>query len=258
MKSGKSDEKKLPHGFGKYEKEKRIIELKDVSKIYDMGEGNTVNALQNLSMHVHKGEHISILGPSGSGKSTLLHMIGLLDVPTSGRICLDGHCIDELSEDERAYVRGKKIGFVFQTYNLINSLSALENVTLPMMIYNVPVDEREERAHRLLEQLGMENRANHKPNELSGGQRQRVAIARSLANDPPIILADEPTGNLDSKTGQEVVEIFDELHNKGKTLLIVTHDEEIARCADKILKVRDGTVIKEEVVRGKMCTLSEK
>lgn len=228
-----------------------LLEISDVSKIYDMGGGNTVKALSGISMRVHKGEHISILGPSGSGKSTLLHMIGLLDVPTSGRICLDGHCVEELSEDERAYIRGKKIGFVFQTFNLVNSLTALENVMLPMMIYDVPAAEREERAMRLLEQLGMEERAGHKPNELSGGQRQRVAIARALANDPPIILADEPTGNLDSKTGQEVVDIFDALHKKGKTLLIVTHDEEIAHCADRVIKIKDGQIISDMGVHGR-------
>lgn len=241
----------------RYEKEKIVIELKNVHKIYDMGEGNIVKALQELSMHVHNGEHISILGPSGSGKSTLLHMIGLLDVPTSGMICLDGHCVDELSEDERAYVRGKKIGFVFQTFNLVNSLTALENVMLPMMIYNVPKDEREDRAIVLLEQLGMEDRIGHKPSELSGGQRQRVAIARALANDPPIILADEPTGNLDSKTGQEVIEIFDDLHKRGKTLLIVTHNVGIAERADKILHMKDGMIIKEEIVCGKACRAGE-
>ncbi len=228
------------------ENTKKMIELKNVCKTYIMGEGVTVNALQGLSMHVNEGEHISILGPSGSGKSTLLHMMGLLDKPTSGKICLDGHCTEEMSDDERAYIRGKKIGFVFQTFNLIPSLTALENVMLPMMIYNAPREEREERAMELLTQLGMENRAGHKPSQLSGGQRQRVAIARALANDPPIILADEPTGNLDSKTSTEVVEIFDDLHRRGKTLIVVTHDEGIAGCADRVIKIKDGRVLEEE------------
>jgi len=230
---------------GKSENQKEVISLEEVYKIYDMGGGNTVKALQGLDMKVYEGEHVSILGPSGSGKSTLLHMIGLLDVPTSGRICIDKQCTEMLSEDERARVRGKKIGFVFQAFNLINSLTALENVMLPMMIYDTPAHLREEKAMKLLEELEMGNRANHKPNELSGGQRQRVAIARALANDPSIILADEPTGNLDTKTGEEVVQIFEQLHEQGKTLVIVTHDEEIAHYADRIVRIRDGKIVGE-------------
>ncbi|MCX8205724.1 MAG: ABC transporter ATP-binding protein [Candidatus Micrarchaeota archaeon] len=221
-----------------------ILDLEGVSKEYIMGRDLVVSALCDVDLQVKRGEYISVLGPSGSGKSTLLHVMGLLDLPSSGRVCIDGHCAWKMTEDERAYIRGKKIGFVFQVFNLVPSLTALENVALPMMIYNVPRDVREERARGLLEQLGMGNRLNHKPNELSGGQRQRVAIARALANDPPIILADEPTGNLDSKTGEEVVGIFNELHEKGRTLIVVTHDEEIARHADRIVRIRDGMIVK--------------
>lgn len=217
----------------------KIIELEGVHKTYSMGDVK-VHALRGVTLHVHKGEYVSVLGPSGSGKSTLLHMMGLLDVPTQGKVFVDGVESAKMSEDEMAYVRGRKIGFVFQVFNLIPSLTALENVMLPMMIYDVEKKERERKACKLLEQLGMEKRANHKPMELSGGQMQRVAIARALANNPPIILADEPTGNLDSKTGDDVAEIFDALNKKGKTLIIVTHDEDIAKHADRIIKIRDG------------------
>ncbi len=221
----------------------RIIELLDVHKSYAMGDA-VVHALRGITLHVHRGEYISILGPSGSGKSTLLHMMGLLDVPTRGKVFVDRVDSANMSNDEMAHVRGKKIGFVFQVFNLVPSLTALENVMLPMMIYEVEKYEREKRAYELLERLGMENRALHKPMELSGGQRQRVAIARALANDPPIILADEPTGNLDSKTGDEVAEIFDELNKDGKTLIIVTHDKDIADHASRIIRIRDGTLHK--------------
>ncbi|MGB9635471.1 MAG: ABC transporter ATP-binding protein, partial [Candidatus Micrarchaeia archaeon] len=194
---------------------------------------------------------ISILGPSGSGKSTLLHILGLLDTPTKGKVFVEEKEVSRISDDERAYIRGKKIGFVFQMYNLVPSLTAIENVMLPMMIYDVPKDIREMRAYQLLEQLGMENRAHHKPNELSGGQRQRVAIARALANDPAVILADEPTGNLDSKSGDEVVEIFNELNKKGKSLIIVTHDNDVASNAKRIIRIRDGRIVSKGEYDGK-------
>lgn len=234
----------------KHSNKPKIVELEDVHKTYVMNDV-VVHALRGVTLHVHKGEYVSILGPSGSGKSTLLHMMGLLDVPTKGKVYVDGVDSANMNEDEMAYVRGKKIGFVFQVFNLVPSLTALENVMLPMMIYDVDPEERKQKAYELLEQLDMENRALHKPMELSGGQRQRVAIARALANDPPIILADEPTGNLDSKTGDEVADIFDQLNLKGKTLIIVTHDEDIANHADRIIRIRDGKLHKLENTKRK-------
>ncbi|MEM0437975.1 MAG: ABC transporter ATP-binding protein [Candidatus Micrarchaeia archaeon] len=243
----KGRERILPsedESIGRQKRENIILSLEGVSKEYVMGKDIVVSALCDVDLQVRRGEYVSVLGPSGSGKSTLLHIMGLLDLPTSGRVCIDGHCSWEMTEDERAYIRGKKIGFVFQVFNLVPSLTALENVALPMMIYNVPKEEREARATELLAQLGMGNRLDHKPNELSGGQRQRVAIARALANDPPIILADEPTGNLDSKTGEEVIGIFNELHRKGRTLIVVTHDEEIADHADRTIHIRDGMIVR--------------
>ncbi len=218
-----------------------VIELEDVSKIYRMGHVR-VWALKNVSLKINKGEYVAVLGPSGSGKSTLLHMMGILDVPTSGKIYVDGKEVSQLSEDERARIRGKKIGFVFQLFNLIPSLNALENVAIPMMIYGVGKKEREERARELLEKMGLGERLTHKPSELSGGQRQRVAIARALANQPDVILADEPTGNLDSKSGHEVVETFTKLNKEGKTVVVVTHDEDIAKHAKRIIRIKDGEV----------------
>jgi len=201
-----------------------------------------VVALKNVNLRINKGEYIAVLGPSGSGKSTLLHMMGILDVPTSGKIYIEGREVSQLSEDERARIRGKKIGFVFQLFNLIPSLTALENAALPMMVYGVEKEERERRARELLEKLGLGERLNHKPSELSGGQRQRVAIARALANNPEVILADEPTGNLESKSGHEVVEIFTKLNKEGKTVVVVTHDEDIAKHARRIIRIKDGEV----------------
>ncbi|MGC8924168.1 MAG: ABC transporter ATP-binding protein [Candidatus Micrarchaeia archaeon] len=226
------------------------LELQNVSKEYVMGE-SIIHALREINLTIHMGEYISILGPSGSGKSTLLHILGLLDTPTKGKVFVEEKEVSRISDDERAYIRGKKIGFVFQMYNLVPSLTAIENVMLPMMIYDVPKDIREMRAYQLLEQLGMENRAHHKPNELSGGQRQRVAIARALANDPAVILADEPTGNLDSKSGDEVVEIFNELNKKGKSLIIVTHDNDVASNAKRIIRIRDGRIVSKGEYDGK-------
>ncbi|MFA5412499.1 MAG: ABC transporter ATP-binding protein [Candidatus Micrarchaeia archaeon] len=225
---------------------REIIKLERVSKFYQMGDSR-VDALRELSLTIHENDYMSVFGPSGSGKSTLLHMMGLLDVPSSGRVLVDGKDVSQLHENALARIRGKKIGFIFQVFNLVPSLSALENVALPMMIYDVPKYERERRAEELLVSLDMGNRINHLPGELSGGQRQRVAIARSLANNPEIILADEPTGNLDSKTGEEVVNIFNELHREGKTLVVVTHDPDIARNTDEVVRIRDGTIVEHEI-----------
>ena len=220
-------------------KGKEVLRLEDVWKTYAMGESN-VHALKEFSMQVYENEYISVLGPSGSGKSTLLHMMGLLDVPTKGRVFIDKIDVSEMEEDKRAGLRGKKIGFVFQVFNLVPSLTALENVALPLMILGVDRGKREKKAASVLRDLGMGNRMDHLPSELSGGQRQRVAIGRALANDPELVLADEPTGNLDTKTGDEVERIFNELHKRGKTLIVVTHDPDIAKRAERMIKIKDG------------------
>jgi len=216
-----------------------VLQLEGIWKTYTMG-GAEVHALRDFSMEVRAGEYISVLGPSGSGKSTLLHMMGLLDVPTKGQVLIDGIDVSEMGEDRRAGLRGKKIGFVFQVFNLVPSLTALENVALPLMIAGVRRDAREAKAAKALRELGMGDRLSHLPGELSGGQRQRVAIARALVNDPELVLADEPTGNLDTKTGDEVVRIFNELNAEGKTLIVVTHDEDIAEHAGRTVRIRDG------------------
>ncbi len=216
-----------------------IIKLSRVHKNYFMGE-SVVRALDDVSTSIMKGDFVAIMGPSGSGKSTMMNMVGALDLATKGEIFLDGKNIENLEESELAQIRGRKVGFIFQTFNLIPTLNALENVMLPMLFQGVSKDERKERAEKLLRKVGLENRMEHLPSELSGGQRQRVAIARSLANDPDVILADEPTGNLDSKTGTEILEMFVQLNKEGKTIIIVTHDQEVANHAQKVLKMRDG------------------
>lgn len=223
---------------------KKVIELKDVWKIYTMGDVK-VAALRGISLIVEKGEFISIMGPSGSGKSTAVNMVGCLDIPSKGHILLEGKDISQLSESELAQIRGKKIGFIFQKFNLINTLSALENVMLPMTFQNIPYEKRVLRAKKLLALVELEERINHKPNELSGGQQQRVAIARSLANDPEVILADEPTGNLDSKTGNIVMEFLTKMNkDEGKTIIMVTHDDELSQYANRIEFLKDGKIIK--------------
>ena len=221
-----------------------ILELKDVWKIYKMGD-NEVTALSGLNLVVRKGEFLSIMGPSGSGKSTAMNMIGCLDVPSKGKILLEGKDISQMTESSLAQIRGKKIGFIFQQFNLIPTLTALENVTLPMIFQNVPKEERMDKARKLLEMVGLNERMHHKPTELSGGQQQRVAIARALCNDPEVILADEPTGNLDSKTGSTVMDFLRKLHEEeGRTIIMVTHDENVAMNADRIEFLKDGSVVK--------------
>lgn len=220
---------------------KAVLEIEDVSKSYTMGKLN-VPVLDGINLTINEGEFAAIMGPSGSGKSTLMNLIGCLDKPTSGRIIIGGMDISILSDIELARIRGKKIGFVFQTFNLITRLTAQKNVEMPMVYQNVPASSRGKRAAQLLEMLGLKDRAHHKPPELSGGQRQRVAIARALANEPEIILADEPTGNLDSKTGKEIMQIFDKLHDDGKTILMVTHDQGLADNCERIIRLKDGRI----------------
>jgi putative ABC transport system ATP-binding protein len=221
-----------------------VLELKDVWKIYKMGD-NQVTALSGLNLVVRKGEFLSIMGPSGSGKSTAMNMIGCLDVPSKGKIMLEGRDISQMSESSLAQIRGKKIGFIFQQFNLIPTLTALENVTLPMIFQNMPKEQRLEKAKALLNMVGLGERVHHKPTELSGGQQQRVAIARALCNDPEVILADEPTGNLDSKTGSTVMDFLRKLHeDEGRTIIMVTHDENVAMNADRIEFLKDGSVVK--------------
>ncbi|MFH1850388.1 MAG: ABC transporter ATP-binding protein [archaeon] len=220
-----------------------IIKLDSVWKIYKMGEVS-VNASRNLNLKVKKGEFLAIMGPSGSGKSTAVNMIGCLDIPTKGHIYLDGQDISSMTESDLAQIRGRKIGFIFQQFNLINTLSAIENVMLPMTFQGIPRDERFKRAKELLELVELGDRIGHRPTELSGGQQQRVAIARSLSNDPEIVLADEPTGNLDSRTGHVVIEFLKKLHKeKGKTIIMVTHDENLAKVAQRVEYLRDGTIV---------------
>jgi len=223
---------------------KPLIQLKNVWKTYTMGDAK-VQALRGINLEVKPKEFLAIQGPSGSGKSTAMNLIGCLDVPTSGEITLDGHNISKLAESDLAQIRGKKIGFIFQKFNLIETLTALENVMLPMTFQGIPEQERILRATKLLEQFHLGDRLHHKPNQLSGGQQQRVAIARSLAIDPPMILADEPTGNLDSKTGKEVLHFLRELNTtEGKTIVLVTHDDILAREADRIVYLKDGVIVK--------------
>jgi len=222
-----------------------IIELKNVWKIYQIGEVE-IPALRGLTLKIKKKDFLAILGPSGSGKSTILNAIGCLDIPTKGEIYLDGKNIARLDESNLAQIRGKKIGFVFQTFNLIPSLTALENVMLPMTFQGYDRDQRKKRAERLLGLVKLSHRLNHRPPELSGGERQRVAIARALANNPEVILADEPTGNLDSKTGEEIVNILSELHDKeNKTIILVTHNSDHIKNVERVCHLKDGQIVSE-------------
>lgn len=228
-----------------------IIRLRNVAKHYHMGDV-IVRALNGVQFKVLKGEFVAIMGPSGSGKSTAMNLVGSLDVPTFGTIYLDGNDISELEESELAQIRGRKIGFIFQSFNLIPNLTAKENVTLPMMFQGLDKSEREDRAEEVLELVDLGDRMDHYPNQLSGGERQRVAIARSLANDPEVILADEPTGNLDTKTGEIVMEFLDKLNKQGKTVIMVTHDSKLAeKHADVIYWLRDGELEKVTKRTGK-------
>ncbi len=221
-----------------------IIELKGVTKIYKMDKV-LVPALRGINLKIRKGEFVSIMGPSGSGKTTLMNLIGCLDRPTEGEIYIANKNIAKLGDDELAKLRREKIGFVFQQFNLIPRLTALENVELPMWFAGLSKKKRRERAIELLKLVGLEKRIHHKPAELSGGERQRVSIARALANNPEIILADEPTGNLDTKTGKEIIEILKDLNKQGKTIVLVTHDETFAKEAERIIKIRDGRLLND-------------
>ena len=224
---------------------KETIVIQDIVKTYQMGD-SIVRALAGVNLTVEEGEFTAIMGPSGSGKSTLMNILGCLDRPTSGSYKLDGAEVATLGDDELAVTRNKKIGFVFQNFNLLSRMSALNNVALPMVYAGIPHKDRQARAQRGLEMVGLGSRVHHKPNELSGGQRQRVAIARALVNEPSIILADEPTGNLDSKSGDEIMEIFCELNQQGKTVILVTHEPEIAAYTRRTVTFRDGLIVSDE------------
>jgi len=219
----------------------KIIEVLDLSKVYVMG-SEEVHALKSITLDIRRNEYVALMGPSGSGKSTLMNLLGCLDTPTAGEYYLNGHRVSEMEDGELASVRNKEIGFVFQTFNLLPRLSSLENVALPLVYSGLSKSKRLERAEEVLASVGLGDRVEHKPNELSGGQRQRVAIARALVNDPAIILADEPTGNLDTKTSIEIMSIFEEINQRGNTVILVTHEPDIALHAHRIVRLRDGLV----------------
>ena len=223
-----------------------LIEIKDIYKIYNEGRESEVRALNGVSLSIDRGEFVAIVGQSGSGKSTLMNVLGCLDIPTYGDYWLDGVDVTGLSDRQLAHIRNKQIGFIFQGYNLIQELDALENVILPLIYQGVPIWEREDRAMEALARVGMDDRAHHRPSEMSGGQQQRVAIARAIATRPPIIMADEPTGALDSKTGQHVLEILRELYRGGTTVILITHDNGIAATARRVVRLSDGMVISDD------------
>jgi putative ABC transport system ATP-binding protein len=222
-----------------------LIRTQSLWKIYEVGR-EKVNALRDVSLNIEKGEYAAIMGPSGSGKSTLMNMIGCLDTPSKGDYYLNDKLVSQMNDDELARIRNKEIGFVFQTFNLLARATAAHNVELPLVYNGTESEVRKKKAREALKMVDLEDRATHKPNELSGGERQRVALARALVNNPSLILADEPTGNLDSKTGKEIMKIFEKLHEQGNTLIIVTHEHDIATYADRIIYIRDGAIEKEE------------
>ncbi len=224
-----------------------LIRLDSICRRYEMG-GETVHALRGVSISIERGEYVAIMGPSGSGKSTLMNIIGCLDTPSSGTYELNGNAVADMDDNDLADIRNREIGFVFQTFNLLSRSTALRNVELPLIYAGVDIDERREIALAALADVGLADRVEHRPNEMSGGQRQRVAVARALVNKPSLLLADEPTGNLDSKTGEEILALFKALHAKGNTLIVVTHEEEVARNARRIIRIRDGLVASDESV----------
>lgn len=225
---------------------KLIIDIENISKLYRMGV-ETVYALRDITLQIHENEYVAIMGPSGSGKSTLMNILGCLDTPSGGKYLFGGEDVSVMDDDDLADIRNRKIGFVFQTFNLLARATAIKNVELPLVYSGRPSGQRHETAKQALIDVGLEDRITHKPNELSGGQRQRVAIARALVTNPSIILADEPTGNLDSKTGEEIIALFRDLWHKGNTIILVTHEEEIARHANRIIRLRDGLIERDEI-----------
>lgn len=233
----------------------KIIETKNIARIYKMG-SEIVQALKSVSITIDKGEYVAFMGPSGSGKSTLMNIIGCLDTPSDGQYILNNNDVSHLTENELAEIRNKEIGFVFQTFNLLPRASSLDNVALPLIYAGLGRAEREERARQALENVGLADRASHKSNELSGGQRQRVAIARALVNNPSIILADEPTGNLDTKTSYDIMDLFQKLHDAGNTIIMVTHEDDIAHYAHRIIRLRDGLVETDELNKDIRATIS--